>query len=507
MSTEFINLAQQCCDADEYLDMGYMCAKAGMCYNPLRPIGDTLWFSIPYVLNTNEQILFYLHLALLALLAASTFYLFKKLLPTALFVVAVIFLNWPTFFHSLSDTPATLLFVEGIVLALIAQGRNSARLFFASGLALGLSAFLRAAYLYPLLLAGGVFLLYWLWQKNRQWPAVFIISFFIPLSLQFFSTWKYTAQWHYLSEGRSNSIMNFHLHSDATGYDTYLPQSGLYWSPDCPAAAGLLPSIKATDIDSTWCILKNRLAFYLGSYAMSTYLGTDTRNFFDHNKSEKIVSARKDASGYIIEIRSLLPLPTGLYRYRVLLHGESDQKQQDVHLQINQQNLAPATTGPAVLLEKPVLDKTITVRDTAQPYSVDLHHTDTGYLAARITSPAIFYVQSAALEPAAMPPSVLQTSAMQNAVIGQDTLFAKNNRVFSSAYLVINGLVILFAVLSLYTSLAKTHAPIFIFITTLLLVVFLQCLAIIPEQRYLQGFLCACWLLCLSLLSRRYQPS
>lgn len=508
MSAGLIDLARQCCDADDYLDMGYVCAKSGYCYNPLRPIGDTLWFSIPYIFNTSENIFFYLHIFLLALVGLSVYHLLKNILPTCLFVLALLFLTWPTFFHTLSDTPATLFFIEGIVLALIGLQRidldcNSAPVFFAAGISLGLSILLRAAYYYPLLISASLFILYWLWQKQRQWPLIFILGFFIPLSFQFISTWKHTGQWSFVSEGRSRSMMNLHLNSDASGYDTYLPQASAFWSPDCMAQAGLLPSLKSADITSATCILKNRFSFYLGSYAASTFLGIDARNFFDNDRSVKMIDATKNLSGYFFELKSLLPLPPGSYHYSVVLQSGKYDAPQAASIQIDKITIAHVSmTSPASPLRKSILNKPITISETAQQYTINIENDSTGYIVAQIRSSAAFNAQAAALEPAASARGFVQPPQLAN-TMGQSSALTKNNRIFSKVYFVINCLLIIFAIFYLYKLLAKTRSPIIIFIAALLFSVLIQSLMVIPEQRYIQGFLGACCLLCLLPLSSR----
>lgn len=498
MSTALIDLANQCCDADEYLDMGYLCAKAGYCYNPLRPIGAALWFSMPYAFNTSENIFFYIHVILLALIGISVFYLLKKILPTCIFLLASLFLTWPTFFHTLTDTPATLFFIEGVVLALLGMNRNSAIIFFLAGISLGLSALLRAAYFYPLVVASILFFIYWLWQKNRQWPAVLVISLFIPLLLQFFSVWKYTGHWRFLSEGNGRSMMSLHLNSAAPGYDTYLPQTSAYWSLNCTAQAGLLPSLKSADIPSSICILKSRLSFYLGSYAPSTYLGNKARNFFDNSNAEKIKSDR------YIQTRSAAPLPTGEYHHTVFLWAEKNNQSQPVHLQFDNIAYVDATaTEPASESINPLLGKSISITNTPQRYTTTITNHTAGYIIARVDSEEKFSMQYELLEPAATASALFQSSSQMNYVMGKSGTLTKNSRQFSKIYLIINCLIILFAAIYLLILLVKSPSPIVIFVGALLLAVFVQCLIIIPEQRYMQGVLCVCWLFSVALLFNR----
>src|SRR5262249_42369096 len=47
-----IDLGQQCCDANDYLTIGRVCAlRFEGCWDPLRPIGAGLYFSLPFRLG------------------------------------------------------------------------------------------------------------------------------------------------------------------------------------------------------------------------------------------------------------------------------------------------------------------------------------------------------------------------------------------------------------------------------------------------------------------------
>jgi len=534
MIPDLINLANQCCDADQYLDMGYQCARLGNCYNSLRPVGDTLWFSIPYVFHTSENIFFYLHLFLLGLVALTFFNLIRKQttntktrLATCTFLLIVVVLVWPTFFHPLSDTPATLLFIEGILLVLTGFARNHPASYFAAGISLGLSALLRAAYFMPLSLAGILFFTYWLWQvlrpETRKVSSIFILSLLIPLSFQFFATWKHTGQWHFVSEARSHSLMNLHLQSADAGYDTQLPQTQVFWSPDCSPANGLLPSLKAADIPSVLCIFENRLEFYLGSYASHTYLGEPARNFIDNDYAEKIgspagwsseglhselnsaLSPLNDQTAsriliekrdevnksiyaeHFIQSRSLLPLPAGNYRYSIWLWASSNNDPLIPEIYINAVEQHPIT-----LTNKPQL------------YTFDISNTFTGYITTRINISGdgkFFNVWGAALEPAETAKNYSREPQKITKLIGEETSMASSKRIFSKIFLLINVLAILIATFYLMKLWLKTKSPVILFVAVLLFAAFVQSLVIIPEQRYLQGVLCVFWLFCLMFIN------
>jgi len=505
MSATFIDIAKQCCDADEYLDMGYQCAQGGQCYNPLRTIGDTIWFGVPYALNTTENIFFYLHLFLMILVGVSVFCLLKKILPTLIFLLTLSLLTWPTFFYTLTDTPATLFFVEGIVLALIGINHSRTSAYLAAGIFLGFSALLRTAYFYPLIIAGILFFIYLLWQKKRQWHTVFILGFFIPLLFQFFTTLTYTGQWHFLSEGRSRSMMNLHLNSDAAGYDTVMPQAGLFWKNGCSPQAGLLPALKSVDIASAACILKGRLQFYFGSYASSTFLGGDDRNFFDNSKTYK---TNKIDDLYLVESKSLLALPPGSYRYSTVLQTTQRSTSSNANLRLSDWAILRNTTPHKPLIEiKTDLNQSIAITNEPKTYTLDVNHTANGYMVFAISSPDEFIATNVTLSPVSSAQGYFNQEKSSNNIIGENTQFTRANRLFSNAYLIVNIIVISIAAFYLLKPRTKDRSAIFIFIFILLLSVLAQCLVIIPEQRYMQAFLCACWLMNIALLTDRHRQS
>ena len=59
--------APQCCDAINYLDGGNQCFTDGLCYGDIRPIGDYLWFAIPYKLGWPVESLITINFILLVI--------------------------------------------------------------------------------------------------------------------------------------------------------------------------------------------------------------------------------------------------------------------------------------------------------------------------------------------------------------------------------------------------------------------------------------------------------
>src|SRR2546426_6068751 len=189
--------APQCCDATGYLELGHRCFAEGRCWDGLRPLGMILYASLPDRLGLPQESLIYFNLGLVlvsVLLAArfiravwpatGTVLGFMRY-PIAL-VPHVAFL-WAVCFNSLSDAPAAAFALSGLWLTCITiVERRGPVLASASGLLLGLSAFMRLSYLYPVLLFGAVYAAIAVYRGRV--PAVsamaLLAALLAPLSLQ-----------------------------------------------------------------------------------------------------------------------------------------------------------------------------------------------------------------------------------------------------------------------------------------------------------------------------------
>lgn len=317
----------QCCDADGYVGIGYQCSiVAAKCFHwPLRPVGAPLWFSLPFRLGVPLAAFVVAHLVLLAVsIALSATWLTRwpsrpgrgRLRTTgwwALCAVAssAIHYFWfrPVLFHTLSDAPAGLLALIALWLCLLArpEARPIPGGMLVAGVLLGLAAWLRAFYLYPVLVSLVVFVaVWWSTRARSSRAALSILVALVPIAAQYVVIYETTGHVGYLGQAQTSAWSTTHLASSALGYDTVIPGApgalgmslesylvqvrhlpahfatagaptvsytgtGKYWPSGC-RNGGLLPALRALDPGQAACITLGRLWFYLGSYASTTYL-------------------------------------------------------------------------------------------------------------------------------------------------------------------------------------------------------------------------------------------
>lgn len=529
MKIDLIDLTRQCCDADGYLSLGYRCAQTNFCYDELRPIGDALWFSLPYRLGLGEDCLLYMQVLLLLLVGYSLFNLIKKAwLPWMLAMAALLLQLWPTFFNSLADTPASLLLIEGLLLALLATRDARTGLFFAAGLFLGCSTLLRAAYFHPLCAAGLLFFLFWFWQnvvlkKKVLRNSIFILSFTLPMLLQFYASWKNMQQWSFLSRDQTHVQFDAHLNSAVVGYDTLLIESSYYWAPPCAPSKGVLTGIREGNTNGLLCLLTHRIYFYLGSYAPHTFHGDDNKNFISngfaeeighistwtsHNMHSKLRAARApsgemkasllqpqttgiDNEAYV-QSSSLLPLVAGTYRYSVWLWVAENQLPASVHIQFFSKTLARDTKDWRY---HAIGQQTADLTSQPQQFFFDANLPESGYLVARLSPMAEILAWGAMLEAANTSTGYVKSQQLLYSPIGSTTEQSGHERQFSKILLAANLAVVLISFVFLTSSYKKTLSPVYIFVGALLILVLIEALLILPEQRFLQAALAMHWIL------------
>lgn len=284
-----LEFVPQCCDASIYLQMGKHCAEEGICYNPLRPMGAVYWFSLPYRLGLPPASLIIGHYFLLAvsilLSAVTARRIFRKnfglqtthLKLGALLLCSIsihLFFLFPVLHTSLSDTPAGLLALIGTWLLLMSpEGIKTQILTFGmAGLALGLAAWLRAFYLYPVLLGLAFWLFLAPWKDKNSRVYLTILTAIIPIGAQYCATFNASHTISYLEPEISSDWSMVHLDSTITGYDTILPFDYHTWYAPCKIYSSPLRAIQTVDIKSMACVIAGRIQFYLGSYSPHPYL-------------------------------------------------------------------------------------------------------------------------------------------------------------------------------------------------------------------------------------------
>ena len=534
MKTDLIDLTRQCCDADGYLSLGYRCAQTNFCYDELRPIGDPLWFSLPYRLGLNENCLFYMQGLLVLLVGYSLFRLFGKIGPAwALAMAALLIQIGPTFFNSLADTPASLFLVEGLVLALIATQREHAGLFFLAGISLGCSALLRAAYFNPLCAAGLVFFIFWFWQtavkkQTALRNSILILSFTLPMTVQFYASWKNMHEWSFASRAQTHAQLNDHLNSTVVGYDTLLIESSYYWAPPCAPSKGVWTGIKEGNSAGLFCLLSNRVRFYFGSYAPHTFYGDNNKNFINngfaegvgnssawglHNITSTQYAARSPAGNIkasrlsphnttddnqaYVQSTSLLPLRPGTYRYSIWLWTPAGQPATKVSMQFFSKRLSSASLDWS---SENISQETIELSTEPKQFFFETRLPELSYLVTRINPSADVFAWGAMLETTNTSTGYIKSQQLLYSPIGSTTQLSGHERLFSTTLLVANVIATLASFWFLFLSYIKTRSPLYIFTGTLLVLVLIEAMLILPEQRFLQASLAMHWILFFLLL-------
>ena len=296
------HFAPQCCDALGYLDLGQRCFLESRCWHGLRPLGMALYASLPHRLGLAPEALIYFNIGLVlasSVLAARFIRAVWPVTGTALgfmrypiaLVPHVAFL-WAVCFNSLSDAPAAALGLSGLWLACITvvehRGPVTAG---ASGLLLGLSAFVRLSYVYPVLIFGLVYTALAVYRRRvSAGNAVALLALLLsPLSVQVGRTFAHTGAWSYSDPSVNVYVVSLHPQSTLYGYDTIVPPwkgpdpgrppsnpdlvalfdgaAAGYQAPACfMGRTGLLPALRHGDLAGALCLFAKRQFFYFGSY-------------------------------------------------------------------------------------------------------------------------------------------------------------------------------------------------------------------------------------------------
>lgn len=309
----WLEIAPQCCDANGYLAQGSQCALNGVCYGELRPMGNYYWFSMPARFGWSDNTLVVANIFMVALSIILSVVAIAGLLrvdrKAALrcclvvvpFTAAIHFWYFrPTLFHTLSDTPAAAMLLCGIWLLMCHFFWRPTRflsgsLLLLAGFFLGLSVWLRAFYLYPVFFLLLVYIIGWLFSDSKKLVHLLILSALIPLAIQYGTMFKVYGHYSFIKQELSASWQETHLNSVIVGYDTMVYNSGYQWRPKhCEASYGILNSLKVKDAASLFCVLGERLYFYLGTYKPNTYQHPSLKNYL----SQKGASSIGDPKSY-----------------------------------------------------------------------------------------------------------------------------------------------------------------------------------------------------------------
>jgi hypothetical protein len=539
----------QCCDADDYRQFGQDCAINDICHGALRPAGDYLWFSVPSRFGLPDNAFVVANFLVAALGVFLSYFALKKIaseiysrplgkLPAFfLFVISAgihtVFLQ-PTIFHTLSDPPASMMFLSGVWLLILAhtstRGRVKAIFYLLSGVCLGFGAWLRAFNLYPVIACIFLYSFFWLFARKKSYRELLVLIALVPIGLQYAIMSKAYGTISYLNKEETKAWTDLHLNTSYVGFDTVFPRNGQYWpSKYCDTQLGILNGIKEGDIKSAACVIAERLYFYLGSYEPETYMFSNIKNQLARSSSERIgdrdvdwftqdliwegdaeiapdgqrsadrLTAMKVAKGGVGDVVQWVPLKANTtYTFSVWLWAP---KPKTINLSLKHHwGVAPVVARQFYLTEKPVQYAITGTTDLAGMYDIDVGRTsyEENPISFGEEQGDFFYAWGAQLEEGEK-----ITSYAPNEQINSDSV-----RIWKPWLLVANFLMIMivFGVL-LKQRLFWFGSRTGISILGALLVVVAQGVAIIPEQRFVISLMIFCWLIAaLSIFMLRQKP-
>ncbi|HSC74635.1 MAG TPA: hypothetical protein VLB90_00170 [Pseudomonadales bacterium] len=556
MQDSLLKISEQCCDADYYIQLGYVCAKQEICYNFLRPIGAVYWFSLPFRFDVSLDLLFWLQVLILLVVSVTSWFVLNNISEShfrvssrkySLFAwlvlnLVVIALLWPTFFNTLSDTPATLFFLEGVLLLLLAGNNNKAICYILGGIMLGLAVIFRTAYFNPLQLALLCFLFFklsvFLWNKYKgnkvsfQWNSVLVLVCLVPIAAQYWSNWKNMNELVFISREYSETAITVHLATDSAGYDTVFPQNGYHWSPACENARGISSDWGTGNFQGIACLLLSRVYFYLGSYAVHTYLGDYDRDFMDHRLAEdmsfgsswsgKNVSFEQNAvisplgditaprltpainaqagNDYYVQGTSNMPLPEGDYTWSIWFWSDEPRS---LSVKVFTQQLLEGGGRQEDLL----FEKELSLPSKPEKFVFDLKKSTVSYLDVRFgnflddvtnAKDVHFYAWGARLEPSEGAAGYKRAAALDGKYVGDSNNALHRN--FYNLLFLLNILVVSFSFIGLLFYWKKSSQEVLVLLGVLLAGYFGQSIFVVPEQRFVQAALMVSWLFCLLFL-------
>lgn len=534
-ATLFPEFFVQCCDASNYLDLGKACASANNCYGELRPGGAYYWFSWPVRLGLSSDALIYANFFLMLLSAGLSSY---ALLPsgkqtkyarfelarlvglisgiTSLIIHLIFF--WPTIFTSLSDPPATLFLLNGFWLLLIAGHKSQmTKIVFiiAGSLCLGLSAWIRAFYFYPLLAGIAICFIAILIYPRRNFAYALILFALIPPGFQFANTYTQSGKWSYFNTQETSNLTSMHLTSMFIGYDTLLPASSYFSQPQyCQIRSGILASLQEKDYSSLLCLMSHRIGFYLATYRSSTFIYPTIHNRLAPESIENIGSNNAWENHHLaiqanvaadpfggITAEKLTPEPRvsedSLISQRVALLGNTDytfsawlwsDKPINLQLQLKQYSSDTVIASAIVsLTQQPqrfhITGKTLSFGEYSA--SIETLPSDKTVSPHPSASDA-FYAWGAQLE----------EGAAMTEYAGIEPLEGSDIRGWYLWLLLVNGAALTLALLYIIRfRQIWLYEPAGLAVTAIAGTVFIEALVIIPEQRFCAAFMVLIWVL------------
>jgi hypothetical protein len=266
-----LDFSPQCCDAMEYLQLGQRCAAdLRGCWDALRPMGASLYFSVPFRLGLPvAPTIIAMNFTLMALsigLAVRALPI-RPLIGWPIALASHLAFMYGPALNSLSDVPAASVTLIALWWLILGDRTDRVWMRVAAGAALGLAVTLRSFYLYPALLTALASVGYILCCK-RAVAAVFPLTLVLPILCQYGATHSQTGTWSFIDHRLTASIEEMELRRSFWGYDTLL--IGDNSAQELPytgcAPGGLREVMRTGDVTGAACLVGKRLYFYFASY-------------------------------------------------------------------------------------------------------------------------------------------------------------------------------------------------------------------------------------------------
>lgn len=266
-------------DAVSYLEMGQDCASdLAKCWNVLRPMGASLFYSLPYRLGLPPTSIIILNWLLLAGSVGLMFWTTRRLDPggrwsqrlrlAAIVAVHLAFL-WATSWNSLSDLPAGIFALAGVQLMLLAKGIDRWWLYLAIGLSLGAAVSLRAFYLYPAVATIFALVLGSVRQPRRLLRRCAALVLLVPLAIQYGETYRRSQMIGFIHPPLEDLARRIHFRSTLAGYDTGFGGAIRRDGKKCfQDSHNFKDAVDKRDASALACILERRHEFYFGTYTL-----------------------------------------------------------------------------------------------------------------------------------------------------------------------------------------------------------------------------------------------
>jgi len=285
-----LKFAEQCSDALGYLELGRQCAEnVNRCWDPLRTIGATLYYAIPFFLGWPPEtvIVFNFVLMFASIYLATRVVLGFLKLPTAnkyilwstaAFIAALphVLFMWGCARHSLTDVPAGSLILIGLWQMVLAIQRKTFLQAY-SGLCFSLAALIRPIYLYPTFLVAVIysaFQIYHLKMKAFKSVLIFLACIFLPLGFQYLLTYNNTKQWSYVEKNMQEKTVKGSMSFGIWGYDTLLPGQSLRFTDPYTnnGQGGVIDALHKHDLGRAAVLFAKKEYFYFGSWVPLNYV-------------------------------------------------------------------------------------------------------------------------------------------------------------------------------------------------------------------------------------------